>query len=258
MIKKSEHPMETAPLFSGWDETLIWSCLQGVMGSIYINTKDDADTPVSAIACLGDFLFYAGKPDPELVRFQPEEWNPDFMILVPPDDSWGELIEQTYGERARLTIRYALKKEPDVFDRKMLETLAKSVPAGVEIRPIDAALYQQCRTGGWSKDLVSQFADVSRWEALGLGMAAVQNGEVVSGASSYTRYRDGIEIEVDTRADMRRRGLATACSAKLILECLDRGLYPSWDAQNRWSLALAQKLGYHFDCEYAVYEINGL
>lgn len=80
---------------------------------------------------------------------------------------------------------------------------------------------------------------------------------MVSGASSYTVYRGGIEIEIDTRIDYRRQGLALACGAKLIMECLKRGLYPSWDAQNPGSVALSQKLGYHFDREYPVYEING-
>ena len=43
--------------------------------------------------------------------------------------------------------------------------------------------------------------------------------------------------------------------AKLILECVARGGYPSWDAQNRQSLRLAERLGYHFDRAYPVYEI---
>jgi hypothetical protein len=33
--------------------------------------------------------------------------------------------------------------------------------------------------------------------------------------------------------------------------------HPSWDAYNRWSVALAEKLGYHFDHEYTAYEIYG-
>ena len=41
----------------------------------------------------------------------------------------------------------------------------------------------------------------------------------------------------------------------LILECLERGWYPSWDAQNKESVALAEKLGYHFDYEYVAYEV---
>ena len=55
----------------------------------------------------------------------------------------------------------------------------------------------------------------------------------------------------------RRIGLASACGAKLILECINRNLYPSCDAQNKRSVALAEKLGYQFDKEYVAYEVNG-
>jgi hypothetical protein len=48
-----------------------------------------------------------------------------------------------------------------------------------------------------------------------------------------------------------------AFGAKLILECLKRGLYPSWDAQNPGSVTLSQELGYHFNQKYPVYEITG-
>ena len=87
-------------------------------------------------------------------------------------------------------------------------------------------------------------------------MVVLYEGTVVSGASSYVHFRDGIEIEIDTREDFRRKGLAAACGARLVRECMERGLYPSWDAQNRWSVALAQKLGYHFDKEYDAYEVT--
>ncbi|MBR2672448.1 MAG: GNAT family N-acetyltransferase, partial [Oscillospiraceae bacterium] len=53
----------------------------------------------------------------------------------------------------------------------------------------------------------------------------------------------------------RRKGLALASCAALILDCLDEGLYPSWDAQNMNSVHLAEKLGYEFDHEYAAYEV---
>jgi GNAT superfamily N-acetyltransferase len=72
-------------------------------------------------------------------------------------------------------------------------------------------------------------------------------------ASSYTVYNGGIEIEVDTKPEFRRKGLAAACSARLILECLQRELYPSWDAHDLRSVALAEKLGYHADDPYTVY-----
>ena len=79
----------------------------------------------------------------------------------------------------------------------------------------------------------------------------------MSGASSYSRYREGIEIEIDTREDHRQKVLAYACGAKLILECLKRNLYPSWDAQNKISVAWAEKLGYHYSHAYTAVEVLG-
>lgn len=106
------------------------------------------------------------------------------------------------------------------------------------------------------RDWVSQYPDYESYKTLGLGVVILKDGEPVSGASSYSSYRNGIEIQIDTREDFRRKGLASSCAAALILECTKRGLYPSWDAQNPGSVALAEKLGYHFDYEYEVYEIQ--
>ena len=87
-------------------------------------------------------------------------------------------------------------------------------------------------------------------------MVIKKDGVPVSGASSYSVYNGGIEIQIDTRTDYRRQGLAAAAAAALILECLDRNLYPSWDAASLWSVALAEKLGYQFDHEYDAYFVN--
>ena len=95
------------------------------------------------------------------------------------------------------------------------------------------------------------------YEKLGMGVVCLKNDAVVAGAASYSTYRDGIEIEIDTKEEFRRRGLASACGARLILDCMERGLYPSWDAQNKWSVALAEKLGYHYERDYTAYEIRG-
>lgn len=89
----------------------------------------------------------------------------------------------------------------------------------------------------------------------GRGMVILKDNEIVSGASSYTRYLQGIEIEVDTIPSERRKHLATAACSALILDCLKKGLYPSWDAQNINSVYLAEKLGYEFSHEYTAYEI---
>ena len=107
-----------------------------------------------------------------------------------------------------------------------------------------------------TRDFVSSFDSKDKYLELGRGMVILKSGRIVAGASSYTRYKEGIEIEVDTVEEERRKGLATIVSAALILRCLDEGLYPSWDAQNMNSVRLAEKLGYEFDHEYVAYEVD--
>lgn len=239
-------------LFKNWNETLIWSCLQGVMGEIHTNSAKDA-----AMAILGDFAFYAGNPSEELIRFKPESCKQDFIIMIPENEAWAKLIEKCYGDKAKRVTRYAIKKEKDIFDEAKLEQAILNLPEGYELKMLEVAEFEMCRSNGWANDLVSQYKDYDTYKKLGLGVVALKDGELVAGASSYSTYNEGIEIEIDTGEDHRRKGLAYACGAKLILECLKRGLYPSWDAQNKWSVALAEKLGYHFSHEYTAYEIMG-
>lgn len=251
MIVKLRRPECAGRLFAGCSDTTLFSCLQGVMGVVYADGEED---PESARAVLGDFSFFGGKPEKELALLLNDR---EFHILVPGSEEWGVLLESCFGTRVRKVLRYAIKKEPEVFDRNRLFKAANSLPAGFERRIINEELYYKCQREKWSRDFVGNYPDYDTYRRLGLGMAIVKDGELLAGTSSYSSYLGGIEIEVGTREDYRRRGLAYACSAGLILECLDRGLYPSWDAQNLSSVGLAEKLGYHFDREYPVYEYYG-
>lgn len=243
---------KASELFNGWPETMIWSCLQKVMGSIF---ADDLDSPKSAMAFLGDFCFLAGAPMKELVSYKPNSRN-DSFIMVPQDETWADLISHCYGNKAKRITRYAIKKETDVFDTKKLLSAVNSLPSDYSLMMIDEKIFNLCKNNDWSYDLVSQYAGYEKYNKLGLGVVVFKDGNLVSGASSYTRYKNGIEIEIDTKKEYRKKGLAYACGAKLILECLKRGLYPSWDAHNLASVALAEKLGYHFSHEYTAYEIE--
>lgn len=240
--------------FVGWDETMILSCLQGCMGTAW---ADSDVSPKAAQLVIADFCFFAGEPSAELVKNCPPGRRSGFIIMIPQNGRWAGLIEDIYGENAVKVARYAIKKEKDIFDASALSRIVENVGAEYEIKLIDCGIYDMAVKNKWSEDLCSQFEGCEDYLARGLGVAALHKGELVSGASSYTVYRGGIEIEIDTREDYRRRGLALACGARLILACLEVGLYPSWDAQNKGSVALAQKLGYHFDKEYPAYEVTG-
>lgn len=239
-----------APLFAGWDETMIWSCLQGRMGAIWC---DNEEIPHSARLQIADFCFFAGAPMEDLLSGFPQELPPP-LLLVPQNEGWNALIKHTYTSAECIHItRYATKKEPHVFDRKTLQAYVQALPPDYELRAIDGGLYRRALEQPWSKDLCTQFPDEAAYGRDGLGFAVLHKGALVCGASSYTVYDGGIEIEIDTKKPYRRQGLALACAARLILECLDRGLYPSWDAANPGSLQLAQKLGYTFSHTYDTY-----
>ena len=246
MLFELENTSKIKALFTGWEETMILSCLQKIMGKIYVT---DLENPKSAFAFVGCFGFYTGKPDMEIVRKKPE----GFTIMVPQNKEWAQLIEECYPSAKRVT-RYAIKKDT-IFDKIKLQNEISKLPIGYEIHKLDADIYDQCLKNPVMVDFVSAFESKEKYLQIGRGMVILKDGQIVSGASSYTRYKEGIEIEVDTIEAERRKHLATIVCSALILNCLEEGLYPSWDAQNINSVRLAEKLGYEFDHEYVAYEV---
>ena len=246
MLCELEDTSKVKELFAGWNETLIFSCLQKIMGKVYVS---DLEQPKSAYAFVGCFGFYAGIPDKEMVMDRPD----GFVIMTPQNNEWAKLIEECYPLAKKVT-RYAIKKDT-IFDQTMLQNEIKKLPAGYKLKKIDADIYDQCLENPATEDFVSAFESKEKYLQMGRGMVILKNGIIVAGASSYTRYREGIEIEVDTIEPERRKHLATIACSALILNCLEEGLYPSWDAQNMNSVHLAEKLGYEFDHEYAAYEV---
>ena len=54
MVYELADAEKATALFEGWSETLIWSCLQRVMGKIFVT---DLEKPHSALAFVGCFAF---------------------------------------------------------------------------------------------------------------------------------------------------------------------------------------------------------
>ena len=191
---------------------------------------------------VGDFCFFAGVPDIELAQHFPAQRTAPLLMSARTAD-WEGLIETAWPGCEKFT-RYATQKTAAGFDRETLLAYTQALPAGCRLVPIDESFYQQAGLQPWSRDLASQFATYADYARDGLGVMALCDGQPVSGASSYTSWSGGIEIEIDTHPDYRRRGLARACGAQLMLNCLARGGYPSWDAHDLRSLSLAKTLGY--------------
>lgn len=244
------------PLFAGWEETLVWSVVQGCMGKAW---ADSLERPRAALLWVGDFLFLGGDAEAPVARalagFLPRELANGVALAVPQNESWLRLLEEAHGKRGKPITRYAIRKEPGVFDPGKLRANLEKLPQGFTLEPIDEGLYHALLELDWARDFCAQFGSWEEYAAHGCGFVAIKDGQVAAGASSYTWYRGGIEIEIDTKAEYRRQGLALCCASALLLHCLERGLYPSWDAATPISVALAEKLGYHFSHAYPCLEI---
>lgn len=248
MIYELKDTSKVKRLFEGMEDSLIISCMQGMMGGKILVT--DPVSPRSAMAFLAEFAWCAGEPDRELVSTKPK----GLVGLVPQDDRWEALIRECWPGVEK-TNRYAIKKHTK-FDREKLRSIAAALPAGYVIRRIDGDIYDMCLECDDFEDAVSHFESKEQYLQSGRGFAVIKDGKPVSVASSYSVYREGIEVEIDTVEEERRKGLAAAVCATLILSCLDDGLYPSWDAANMNSVHLAEKLGYEFDRRYSCYWLS--
>ena len=121
MIYELSNTSKAEHLFSGNDDSMVRSCLQGMMGGkIYVT---DPAAPNAAMAFLAEFAVFAGEPDRELASFKPK----GVVGLVPPDERWSALIEECWPDVTPVT-RYAIKKGTK-FDRNKLENIVSSLPA---------------------------------------------------------------------------------------------------------------------------------
>ena len=130
MVGELEDTSKALKLFEGWEETLIYSALQKVMGKIYVT---DLENPVSAFAFTGVFGFFAGEPDEELVRNKPD----GFVIMAPQNEAWAELIEKVYPGANKVT-RYAIKKDTE-FDVEALKAIRQWKFSPAELRGFPVA-----------------------------------------------------------------------------------------------------------------------
>jgi len=239
-------------MFQDFNNVVLLSYLQGHMGTAWVN---DLENPTVAQVTVGIFTFYAGdlnaKETEELLGNIPER-----MLVIVNSEEWKKRLETYYETKIDKFLRYKFKRKAEVFDCLKLESFISVLPEGYELRRIDEHIVNIPTLHKVSEDFTSQFQSVEDYLNRGIGFSILYKGEVVCGASSYNIYDDGIEIEVATDHNHRRKGLATIVSAALILDCLEKGIYPNWDAANTTSAKLAEKLGYIFDKAYDTYFVD--
>ncbi|WP_181899301.1 GNAT family N-acetyltransferase [Lachnotalea glycerini] len=142
------------------------------------------------------------------------------------------------------------------FDNSVLQSYIDSIPEGFELVPFNENIYHQAMKEAWSQEFCETFSSAEDYLARGFGFAVQKNGKLASGASTMTVYNGGIEIQVATHKKYKRNGLALACAAAMIQECVRRKIRPCWDAANLISKKMALKLGYEYRGEYNTTHIS--
>ena len=240
-----------APLFSGWEEVAILSCLQGHMGQAWAD--DDNAPTVAKIESMG-FCYVAGDTSSPQAR--------EFLRSVPADselqvnsDAWRELVLDELSSTIYPLTRFKFKKDAALFDKEKLHLYVQALHKDYVLAPMDEAMFFRFPTSVFDGHC-AQFASYADFNKYGAGFVVLHENEPVCVASPYTYCDNAIDIQIDTERLHQRKGLATACAARLILECLDKGIFPYWDADCDESRYLAEKLGYQLERECVSFEIG--
>jgi hypothetical protein len=253
LLKEEMHCLQT--LCEGKMDVALWSCVEGNMGRAWV---DSILNPTVAIVIVADFCFLLGSIKGNKYDNSKKELLDKCKgkIIVPEDISWVTLIEKYYIDNVKRFNRYSIKKEDDVFHRDKLNEYIAAVESEFQIERIDESIYYKVLKDKFMEDCCSNYSTFEEFSKHGIGYTISHNDEIVSAASSYSYCEGSIEITIGTKSEYRRKGLALAVASRLILECMERNIYPRWDAANLGSVALAEKLGYHFDKEYEVCSIS--
>ena len=225
--------------------------LKGEIGECYVDNIGDTKTAIVVIGNEACFGYFGGTPNKEmLLAFK----NRD-MIYVPNTEEWYDSMKKQFSSSGREFSRYAMKPNKK-FEKNYFLEILRTIPKDIEIVKINSTIYNEILALTWARDLVGSYKNFSDFDMNAVGYILKLDGKIISGASTYIHLIKGIEIEVDTHPDYRNKGLAKLVSAKLILDCLENKLYPSWDAHNEISYKLAKSLNYDLDFEYKAFEIT--
>ena len=249
MQKLEKEQLKIASKF--FKETKFYMCktaLQGYMGEVYV---DDIENPKFSFAFVERFCFIDGDSNSELAENALANIDKYYKVII-ANENWFEKIEKVYNNSIT-DYRNAIKKDT-IFDKEKLLNYINSLDSEYEIKNINKDLYVRIKeTDSW----VTNLGMTVNYEEYGIGFCAInKKDEIVAIVTSDMVYDDGIEINIKVKETERKKGIATALSASIILECIKRNIYPSWDAANSNSLNLARKLGYEYDYEYKIYKIN--
>lgn len=236
------------PMFEFCNDSTLLSYSEGILGKGY---SEKNENPAWAAVVAGDLCFVAGQPCnieglSDIIKNIGRN-----VVVIPQSESWQDKLNE-YGCNLVQTTRHMLKA-PEHFDLEKLEKLSSEVGKieGAELVKVGKKEYNILKDCKWENSFVANFKNCEDFVLHGLGYVIKINDEIAAGATTFAYYSRGVEVQIATNPKYQKMGLATICSAAFIIECVQRDLKPHWDAANKISLKIAEKMGYNLLGDYS-------
>ncbi len=208
--------------------------IEGQMGRAYV---DDPERPTAWRITVGPFWYFAGDADGPGGRALLAEFPP-YNLFMPSPPEWVAAAKERFSDKLVSFPRYSFTAES--LNEAHLSAILDASPCRDHVRRVDADLL--ARPDNYVE--IDDFDSPADFLERGIGYTLLEGDKLAGAAYSSLVCSRGIEVSLFVDEPYRRRGIATAISAALLLECVRRGLRPNWDAANLESCALAERLGY--------------
>lgn len=221
--------------------------IEGQMGKAFV---DNITHPSSYRITVGPFWYFAGEAHSP-GGYQMMKEFPSYNLLMPSPSAWIDLAKAVYGRHLQPFTRYTFSAS-SLSTEQLTSCL---IDSGYQSRvvPLDIEIAAQLASQPESYLELSDFDSVQDFIERGIGYTILDEKKVMGVAYSSLVCSTGIEVSVFVDEPYRQKGVATALSSKLLLECLRLNLRPNWDAANPESCKLAKRLGFSFVETYDSY-----
>ncbi len=186
------------------------------------------------------FVYLDGDPEEESIGVVDSRFRNRPLVCL--TKAWEEQIRSRYPDAAvyRRTVmkpacRFAIPEDAEL-------------PEGYRLAVMDEAAFEQHPFSHGEN-----YPSWAAFQAEGSGAVVYHGGEIVSAASSFLSLDGEIELDVFTKESHRGKKLAAACIARMLRDCMKRGITVHWDAQNDVSRHLAERFGFEAETGYSVY-----
>lgn len=221
--------------------------IEGQMGKAFV---DDLTHPMSYRITVGPFWYFAGESYSPGAHQMMQDL-PAYNLLMPSSPGWVDLAKEIYGEHLQPFTRYSFSASS--LSASHLTSCLKDSGYQSRVVPIDMQMAAHLAAQPESYLELSDFDSVGDFIERGMGYAILDGQRVMGVAYSSLVCSAGIEVSVFVEEPYRQRGVATALSSRLLLECLNLNQKPDWDAANPESYKLAKRLGFSFVEAYDSY-----